>query len=173
MNKDLYRYYGRKETIYERLTRRPEMKYVVLLRKAQRSSGLLKLYYKVKLSLYSRKTLIDIPMETIIGDGLYLGHTGARIINPNVKIGRNCNIATGVVIGKTNRAGGGTPEIGNRVWIGSNAVIVGKIKIGDNVLIAPNAYVNINVPDNSVVIGNPAVIHRKENATAGYISNII
>ena len=41
VNKDLYRYYGRKETIYERLTRRPEMKYVVLLRKAQRSSGLL------------------------------------------------------------------------------------------------------------------------------------
>lgn len=86
-------------------------------------------------------------------------------------IGKNCNIATGVVIGKTNRPGGGTPVIGNNVWIGSNAVIVGKIKIGNNVLIAPNAYVNIDVPDNSIVIGNPASIHHKENATGGYINN--
>ena len=173
MSADLYRYYGRKETLYERLTRRPEMKYIVLLRKAQRNTGLLRVWYKARLSLYSRKTQIDIPVATNIGDGLYLGHTGARIINPNVKIGRNCNIATGVIIGKTNRPGGGTPEIGDSVWIGSNAVIVGKVKIGNNVLIAPNAYVNIDVPDNSVVVGNPAVIHYKENATEGYISNII
>ena len=39
-------------------------------------------------------------------------------------------------------------------------------------MIAPNAYVNFDVPDNSIVIGNPAKIVKKENATEGYIENI-
>jgi serine O-acetyltransferase len=50
-------------------------------------------------------------------------------------------------------------------------VIVGKITIGNNVLIAPGAYVNVDVPDNSIVIGNPATIKSREDATAGYIQN--
>ena len=67
----------------------------------------------------------------------------------------------------------GVPVIGNQVWIGANATIVGKIKIGDNVLIAPNSYVNFDVPDNSVVIGNPAKITSNERATTGYINNVV
>ena len=53
---------------------------------------------------------------------------------------------------------------------GANAVIVGKINIGNNVLIAPNSYVNFDVPDNSIVIGNPGKIIHKDNATEGYIN---
>ena len=80
------------------------------------------------------------------------------------------NISTGVVIGRVNTGKKeGCPTIGNEVWIGANSVIVGKIKIGNNVLIAPNAYVNFDVPDNSIVIGNPGVIHYKDNPTKGYI----
>ena len=52
-------------------------------------------------------------------------------------------------------------------------MIVGGITIGDNVLIAPNAYVNMDVPSNSVVVGNPAQIIPNENATDGYINNKI
>lgn len=63
----------------------------------------------------------------------------------------------------------GGSQIGNCVWIGPNAVIVGKIKIGNNVLIAANSYVNFDVPDNSIVIGNPGKIIHRENATEGYI----
>ena len=48
-----------------------------------------------------------------------------------------------------------------------------KIKIGNNVLIAPNAYVNFDVPDNSVVVGNPAQITPKDNATEDYINKKI
>lgn len=84
------------------------------------------------------------------------------------------NIATGVTIGKTNRGNSkGTPTIGNHVWIGTNAVIVGNITVGDDVLIAPNAYVNVDVPAHSVVVGNPAVIHAKENATEAYINRTV
>lgn len=100
MNNDLYRYYGRKETVYERLARRHEIKYIVLLRKAQRNSGLFKVLYKIMLSLYSRKTQIDIPEATKIGEGLYWGHTGDRIINPNVKIGK---IAILLLVSKSER----------------------------------------------------------------------
>ncbi|MEO5991437.1 MAG: serine acetyltransferase, partial [Ferruginibacter sp.] len=59
------------------------------------------------------------------------------------------------------------------VWIGTGAVVVGKIKIGNNVLIAPLTYVNFDVPNNSIVIGNPARIISKEDATAGYINNVL
>ena len=41
----------------------------------------------------------------------------------------------------------------------------------NDVLIAPLAYVNFNVPDHSIVIGNPGKIIPKENATQGYIQN--
>lgn len=51
------------------------------------------------------------------------------------------------------------------MWIGINAAIVGKIVIGDDVLIAPNSYVNCNVPSHSIVIGNPCRIIHKDNAT--------
>ena len=57
------------------------------------------------------------------------------------------------------------------MWIGVNSTIVGKIKIGNNVLIAPNSFVNVDVPDNSVVVGNPCKIIYKENATENYINN--
>ena len=61
--------------------------------------------------------------------------------------------------------------IGNDVWIGANAVVVGKINIGTDVLIAPNSFVNFDVPPHSVVVGNPAKIIHKENATEYYIEN--
>ena len=59
------------------------------------------------------------------------------------------------------------------MWIGPNATIVGKIKVGNDVLIGANSYVNFDVPDHSIVIGNPGKIISKENATEDYIVNII
>ena len=63
----------------------------------------------------------------------------------------------------------GSPKIGNCVFVGINATIVGGITIGDDVMIAPNSFVNFDVPSHSVVIGNPGVIHHKEDATSNYI----
>ena len=135
---------------------------------------LIKIYYKLKLRKISQKTLIQIYPETKIGDGFYIGHFGRIIINPNAILGNNINIATGVVIGQENRGKRkGTPIIGNECWIGSNAVIVGNVRIGNDVLIAPLSYVNFDVPDHSIVIGNPAKIISKEEATKEYINNKI
>ena len=93
-------------------------------------------------------------------------------INPNAVIGKNCNIHKGVTIGQENRGKRkGVPTIGNSVWIGVNAIVVGNITIGDDVLIAPNSYVNCNVPSHSIVIGNPCKIIARDNATEKYVNN--
>lgn len=66
----------------------------------------------------------------------------------------------------------GAPIIKNEVFIGANAVVVGKVVIGNNVLIAPNSYINFDVPDNSIVIGNPAkIVSERVEATNGYLFN--
>ena len=116
---------------------------------------------------------VELYGKTNVGKGLYIGHPFGITINSEVVIGNNCNIHKGVTIGQENRGKRkGTPTIGNNVWIGVNATIVGKITIGDDVLIAPNSFVNCDVPSHSVVFGNPCVIKHKENATKDYINHI-
>lgn len=153
-----------------------QVRYLLAYRKASfyKRKSLQGMYYRFRLNRLSEKSGIQIPTKAKIGKGFYIGHFGTIIINPEVVIGENVNIATGVTIGKTNRGSHkGVPKIGNQVWIGTNAVIVGNITIGDDVLIAPNAYVNADVPAHSVVMGNPADIHARENATEGYINRRI
>lgn len=109
-----------------------------------------------------------------VGDGLFLGHPFCIDVNAGATIGSNCNIGKCVTIGKENRGRRkGCPTLGNKVWVGSGAVIVGRVTIGDDVLIAPNSYVNFNVPSHSIVIGNPAQVISKAHATEGYVVNII
>lgn len=129
---------------------------------------------KIILRRYRLKYGLEISSATSIGKGLYLGHAYNITINPNAVIGDWCNIHKGVVIGQENRGKRkGVPHIGNKVWIGINAAIVGNITIGDDVLIAPNSYVNCDVPSHSIVFGNPCIIKHRDNATEGYINNIV
>lgn len=54
--------------------------------------------------------------------------------------------------------------------MGANSIIVGGVKIGNDVLVAPGAFVNFDVPDNSIVIGNPGqIITRDSSPTKKYI----
>lgn len=152
----------------------PNLHYLYILRKAQKyqKKSVSGLFWRFVLRHYQIKYGFQIYPETQIGEGLYLGHWGALVINPKAKIGKNCNIAQGVTIGQQNRGKNeGYPVIGDEVWIGPNAVIVGNVNIGNNVLIAPNAYVNFDVPADSIVMGNPGKIYPAENATQGYINN--
>lgn len=104
-------------------------------------------------------TGIYIPIDTKIGEGLYIGHWGGIIINSDVVIGANCNLSQGVTIGEGGREGKrGVPVIGDRVYIGPGAKIFGNITIGNDVAIGANAVVIKSVPDNAVVGGVPAVV---------------
>lgn len=133
-----------------------------------------RLFCKAMFALDKRRRLIDLSVDTQIGAGCYFGHASGITINPRAVIGCNANIHKGVTIGRENRGERkGAPTIGDNVWIGVGAVIVGSVRIGNDVLIAPNSFVNRDVPDHSVVIGNPCTIHRRPRATEGYINNTI
>ena len=150
-------------------------KFQKYLRKCQGSKNpLLKQLYRLLYRLSANRSHIEISSSSKIGEGLYIGHAYCITVNPKAVIGRNCNIHKGVTIGQENRGPRmGVPTIGDRVWMGINATIVGKIVIGEDVLIAPNTYVNCDVPPHSVVFGNPCIIKAKEHATEDYINNCV
>jgi serine O-acetyltransferase len=175
---DLYRNDGLSGTagLLKGLLFIPGFRYMYFFRKTSlsRRHSFGRLFYGLFLRRYSFKYGFQIPVTTQIGGGLYLCHCGTLVINSKAKIGKNCNIAHCVTIGQTNRGKlKGCPTIGDNVWIGAGAVIVGKINIGSNVLIAPNSFVNFDVPDNSLAIGNPAKLIAKENPTEGYINFVL
>lgn len=129
--------------------------------------------YFLSLIIYKRIQItygIELPVISRIGKGFKIEHPYGIVVNYNAKIGEKCNIYNGVTIGAEKRGRRiGVPEIGNKVWMGPNSTIVGSIKIGDDVLISGGAFVNFDVPDHSIVVGNPGRIISKENATCGYI----
>lgn len=175
IQKDFYRESGKWLSTFQIWKKciNPNLHFVYILRKAQKhqNNPLLNIFWRIILRHYQIKYGFQIYPETQIGEGFYLGHWGSLVINPRTVIGKNCNIAQGVTIGQQNRGKNeGSPIIGDEVWIGTNAVIVGAVTIGNNVLIVPNSYVNFDVPPNSVVIGNPAKIIPTPNATMDYIN---
>lgn len=123
-------------------------------------------HYKVKYNT-------DIPASVQIGYGCKLRHLGGIVINPGVVIGNNVDIVNGVLLGQMDRGNKkGCPRIGNEVFIGTNAIIVGNVRIGNDVVIAPGAYVNFDVPDHSIVLGNPGNISHKDHASEGQLVNL-
>ena len=95
--------------------------------------------------------------------GDFIGHPHNISINSKAILGKNITIQSGVTIGKDFK---GTrariPKIGNDIYIGPNATIVGCITVGDDVLIAPNSFVNFDVHSHSIVIGVPGKIIPRE-----------
>lgn len=74
------------------------------------------------------------------------------------------------MIGNASGKRQGTPIIGDNVCMNANSIIIGNVKIGNNVLIAPGAFINFDVPDNSIVIGNPEkIIQKSTSPTSKYI----
>ena len=94
-------------------------------------------------------TGVHISSKAKIGPG-FVVHTVYGIFIPPTKIGANCSVQTGVVLGY------GVRSVGNEVLIGAGAKLIGPITIGNNVLIAPNSLVTNDVPDNTTVAGVPA-----------------
>lgn len=104
-------------------------------------------------------TNMELPPQADIGSGLFIPHTGHVIIAFNATIGRYCTLAQGTSVG--HRAGGkektfSGPVLGDRVYVGPGAAVLGPITIGDDVLIGANTVVIRSVPARAVVVGNPA-----------------
>lgn len=93
-----------------------------------------------------------------IGPGFYIGHTGAVRIHPDVKIGKNFSLGPGVLIGTRGGGKEGVATIGDNVYIGVGAKILGKVFIGDNARVGANAVVLEDIPTNATAVGMPARI---------------
>jgi len=141
------------------------------MRKAQYAKPIiLRKIWKGVLHVCKIITTIQIPPDTKIGPGLRILHFGNIVVNPATVIGKNFNIAQGVLIGGSEGGVKGFPIIGDNCCVFANSIIIGGVHIGNNVLIAPGAFVNFDVPDNSIVIGNPGtIIPRESSPTSKYI----
>ena len=143
----------------------------MLYGRASRSNNIIiRILGKIKLSKYEKKYGLEISFKNL-GPRILLIHPFNITVNSRAIIKGDCTLFKGVTIGDI-RTGkrAGPPTLEKNVVCGINSVIVGKVHIGTDVFIAPNSYVNFDVPDHSVVIGNPGVIHYKENATKDYIN---
>jgi len=100
--------------------------------------------------------------QATIGGGLYIAHIGGVHINPQAIIGSNCDIAHRVTIGASAMGRKGAPVLGDSVYIGTGATLVGKIKIGNGAKIAANTLVMSNIPDGATVMGVPGRIIMRE-----------
>ncbi len=102
----------------------------------------------------------DIHYQAQIGKGVVFSHNGlGTIIHPRAIIGDNVVVGAHVVIG-CNLDAFDVPKIGNNVFIGPGAKILGDIEIGSHILIGANSVVLSSIPDGCVVVGAPAKIVR-------------
>ena len=132
------------------------------------------LYYKISHYLYcknykllaryisekaKRRTGIEIHPGAKIGKGLFIDHGSGVVIGETAIIGDNVTIFHGVTLGGTGKEKGKRhPTVGNNVFIGTGAKLLGNIIIEDNVKIGANAVILENVPSNTTVVGVPGRI---------------
>src|SRR3954464_7850854 len=95
-----------------------------------------------------------IDRTTEIGKGLHLVHAAGVRIHPETVIGEGCGIMNDVTIG-VSKKGGRAPRIGNNVFIGAGARILGPVTIGDGAMVAANTLVLTDVPAGATVMGVP------------------
>jgi len=103
-----------------------------------------------------------VPPEAEIGRGTALGYRGLGIIiHGRAVIGSNVMIGPGVTIG--GRSGHhDVPIIGDDVFIGTGAKILGPLTVGNGSVIGANAVVTRDVPARTVVAGIPATVIRTD-----------
>ncbi|AJG97770.2 hypothetical protein LF65_01155 [Clostridium beijerinckii] len=174
---DLYRAYGYYSKwllikVLLALKTLPTSKYIVVLRVCKylkNSNSKFKNILGKLVGFYLRRLQVKLGIEispiTKINEGLAIPHIGGIVMAGNTVIGKNCTILNGVSIGSNlfrHRFKAAT--IGDNVFIGTGAKIIGPVTIGDNVTIGANSVVTKDIPNGVVVAGNPAkVISNKDS----------
>lgn len=103
----------------------------------------------------------DIATAAAIGPGLQLFHPVGVVIGPDCVLGARCTIMQGVTLGA---GAGGSPSLGDDVFVGAGAKVFGRLQIEDRCVIGANAVVLEAMPADSFVAGAPArVIKRIED----------
>ncbi len=124
---------------------------------------------RIRAAIYTRLIRatchMDIEVASRIGPGICFPHTWSIVIGGHSTIGSNCKIMQGVSLGGTSGKkrpdGQSQPILGDGVFVGAGAKILGPIFIGDGAQIGANAVVLKDVPANAVAVGVPAQIIMK------------
>jgi serine O-acetyltransferase len=95
---------------------------------------------------------IRLSQSAEIGAGFWVGHFGGCEVL-NCRLGERCSVGQQTKVGRPGEPDG--PQVGNGVWIGAHARIIGPVRVGDGATIAPGAHVTRNVPDAALVAGEP------------------
>ncbi|CAN5712687.1 N/A [soil metagenome] len=98
---------------------------------------------------------VTLPLVSEVGGGLLIRHGQGIVISKRSRIGEDCEIYQGVTLGEKH---GVAPQIGDRVFIGANAVLLGGIRVGSGARIGAGAIVLDDVPANGIAIGMAAQI---------------
>jgi serine O-acetyltransferase len=131
---------------------------VVLLRVGQSLHGRAPLLAAVVRYLNQVLTGADISLDAVIGPGLVLYHPGGVVIGPECRLGRRCTIMQGVTLGGGPNGRGGSPRLGDHVYVGPGAKVIGGVEIGSHAMIGANAVVLRDVPEGAFAAGVPAVV---------------
>jgi serine O-acetyltransferase len=118
-------------------------------------SKLYVLFLRFQLYKLGMKLKFYIPLN-VCGPGFSIAqHTGPVVINQDASVGANCRVSMGVLIGRSPKEG--APKIGDHVFMGPNAVIVGPIEIADGIAIGANSYVSKSFLEPAITVaGTPA-----------------
>jgi len=127
---------------------------------------LLKAIHTIAYSSVRLITGIDLPSGAAIGPGLKIEHFGGVTVHEDAVVGARATLHHGVTVGVA-RPGGEPPLIGDDVFIGAYAQILGPISVGHRATIGAMAVVVHDVPDDAVVVGNPARVVGTDVRTDG------
>lgn len=93
----------------------------------------------------------------VFGPGLHIPHRGCIVVSPFARIGKNCRIHVGTVIGNEENVPGKGPTLGDNVYIGPGAKLYGPITIADGIAVGANSVVNSSFVEPEITIaGIPA-----------------
>lgn len=175
---DLYRYDGARgvQRFLHHFMFEPGFRYSVLLRACRyfRTVFFLRwgVYHLTKFWFSRLSLVLGVYMDPVteIGPGLYIGHACGIIVNKRCRLGANCSISAHVTLGRKSREPNeGCPSLGDRVYLGPGAVIIGAIHVGDDAAVGANAVVTKDVPAHGVATGIPARVI-SDRGSDGYVA---
>lgn len=158
---DLMRYYGKcdKHTFIKAYFSDYTFRFQVAFRLCH-CGGLSKKVGRFLWKINRTKKTIQLPLQTRVGYGLYIGHGGPIIVNPTAVIGNNCNLSQFTTIGSNH---GQAAIIGDNTYIGPNVCVVENVTIGNNVTIGAGSVVTKDIPNNATAVGNYAKVINYNN----------
>lgn len=123
-------------------------------------------YHKMRIKLG-----FSIPLN-VFGPGLSIAHRGTIVVNGNSQIGKNCRIQECTTIGATN-GNENAPILGDNIFIGSGARIIGDIIIADDIAIGGNSFVNKTFKEKAITIAGVPAKKISDNNSHSNLSSLL